>query len=276
MRRILILIALSLFLFPITISAQNAAIVHPKIRNAYEGTCAITTNNSLIGTGVLLENGYIVTAAHVVDHNDNKKLDDIEKKVTVYFFLTHLAVDCKVVAFGDVTKTEPEGVFLDIAVLEPAIKIKSKVKFRKGQTLIGTPIFAIGMTLGSPPCITSGYINYPFNKYLGRASALIYKGNSGGGIFDSETQECLGIVIKVAGEKVRIRVGPFMTIINQPICQLSQYIPSQRILKIINHIEKKKHGAKLLKFLKKLHELEHQKEGKEAPKKEKRKTKRYF
>jgi len=235
MRKILLL---ALLLFPISISAQSL-FIHPKISNAYQGTCAITTGNCFIGTGVLLDSGYIVTAAHVVDHNNDKLLDDTEKKVKVYFFSKHLPVDCNVVAFGDITKTEPDGVFLDIAVLEPSVKIRSKLKLRESPALIGTPIFTIGMTLGGPPAITSGHINFPLNKYFGRTSAPIYSGNSGGGVFDSETQECVGFIISVAGRKIPIRLGPYITFIYQPIFHLSQYIPSYRVTKVIRYLKRK-------------------------------------
>lgn len=160
---------------------------HRSVNTAYSSICAITTGN-LSASGVLLESGYVLTAAHVVDHNMNGKIESSEKFFNINFpTLNNYKVQAEVVLTSD----DPNK--LDIAVLKTLKKIPLKGVSLISEDLywrikIGQPLFAIGMLNGrSPGNITDGRMidmsppaTHPFKH---RNSANSYYGCSGGGVF---------------------------------------------------------------------------------------------
>lgn len=151
------------------------------IRDAFNSTCVISTG----GTGVLLENGYVLTAGHVVDKNDDKKLSLNERRVTI--------------SFRDGTRVRANVLYLgikDFAILEPVRDVdKRGISPSSRPSELGEKIYTIGATAMHKPHITSGHISTP-DIGMGRASCYISGGNSGGAIF-SEDNEYLGTVCAV-------------------------------------------------------------------------------
>jgi S1-C subfamily serine protease len=207
--------------------------IHSSISPAYNATYAIIKRGNIIGTAVLLENGYLITAGHVVDDNNNQQLEDHEKNVTIHSFVTNEATQCHVVAFGNVTN--PEADYLDIAVLHPRDTLRSNVRLDAQDKPLGLPAFTIGMTGGSPPSITDGRINFPLNDTFGRTSVPIYGGNSGGGLF-SDNQTCIGVVTGVAIEQRVHMLGEHAFRTRTPIYHMALYIPAKHIQPIIDHV----------------------------------------
>ncbi len=166
--------------------------VNESIRRAFNATCKIETNGS-VGTGVLLDTGYIITAAHLIDLNSNGKIDFNEKIVNVKFY-------------GDKAMTiKARSVFIgrqnsyDFAMLEPLVKIVSDISIAKVTPLYGDEMFTVGMTRGFGPFVTKGY--HSWNRgFSGRASMFIHQGNSGGGVF-SENQTVHGVVVRTVFSK---------------------------------------------------------------------------
>ncbi len=163
-------------------------IVKPEIYTAYSSVCMITSGTKEEGftaSGVLLESGYILTAAHVVDKDFDGEIDDKEVPLKIKFpLLPGKEFDAHVIA----TSYDPTK--LDIAILRPdkiiplnGVKLISDNDYWLIQ--IGDPLYTIGMQNGGfPSNITDGrmiFMDPHSNSH--RNSANSYYGNSGGGVF---------------------------------------------------------------------------------------------
>lgn len=173
---------------------KDESIINKEVRSAFNATCKVRAHGS-IGTGTLLDTGYILTAKHVIDANNNGDIELRERAVKVQFFGDKpIIVEATVVAAGK---------YLDFAILEPHCPMKSDIQFSKSTPLIGDKIFTIGMTRGDNPHITSGFISAPsMNDGNPRASCFISFGNSGGGIFDS-SKRLVGVINAIFMNDVR-------------------------------------------------------------------------
>jgi hypothetical protein len=181
-------------------------VVHESVSTAYDSICMITTGNH-IASGVLLESGYVMTAAHVVDHNSNGKIDPSEETFTL--------------KFPDLKEYQAKALFLgdqkakqDLAILLPTkgipllgVKIMSDEEYEGLQ--VGTPVYTIGMQNGSfPPNITDGrIIEKPYGSNAHRNSANTYFGNSGGGVFIDN--KLVGIATAVGMGRMRLTLPMF-------------------------------------------------------------------
>jgi hypothetical protein len=231
-----IFVALLLTLLPTTLFAKPD--VHKSITKAYQGTCAIQSNNNTRGTGVLLANGYVVTAAHVIDLNGNGKLEDKERIVDLKFYTPKpYKITGWVILLGDPTSKRR----VDIALIIPDKAIHSRVKMAKAPG-IGTPVFTVGHPLGGSPTITDGRVSHP-NNQGGRSSIPVYSGNSGGGVFLHGSQNLIGIIVRVTMD-TRPRRRAF-------IFHLSEYVPIRHVKAAINHLDKSGISPfELLRFMK--------------------------
>jgi S1-C subfamily serine protease len=160
-----------------------------QIRSSFDSTCTVrTVFIGGFGTGTLLDTGYILTAAHVVDIDRDGKLTPDERTCIIQF-RGEDEIEARVVYLSSLES--------DFALLEPApgfVGNKHLVASKRAARL-GEPIYTIGATAGHSPHITNGYISTPdFGR--GRASCFISGGNSGGAII-SEGGEHLGIVVAV-------------------------------------------------------------------------------
>jgi hypothetical protein len=166
-------------------------------------------DESTVGSGVLLASGetegggfrtHILTAWHVVrDILDDPT--DLEQEIPTY-------------VYGTGGKTTMHGATLvghdarlDIAVLV----LHTAVPFEHGANLpirahleerrVFDAIYAVGCPLGNDPIPTRGEIADTHHNVDGESywmiSAPTYIGNSGGGIFDAQSHELLGIFSKI-------------------------------------------------------------------------------
>ena len=174
----------------------NKPVVHKSINTAYDSVCMIVTD-SYTASGVLLESGYILTAAHAIDRNSNGKIEKNESIVMLQFSsANHFKVQATAIAIG----SPKDG--LDIAILIPdqevplpGVKLMATEEY--WQLKIGEPIYIIGMQNGLyPASITDGRItSTKRGSHAHRSSATIYYGSSGGGIFTND--KLIGIVVAV-------------------------------------------------------------------------------
>ena len=221
------------------IPTAGVAGVHSSISPAYNATYGVIRRGGLIGTAVLLKCGYLITAGHVIDHNSNQQLDDNEKDVLIHSFVTNQSTRCYAVAFGNVLN--PEGDYIDIAVLHPRPRkgvplLQSDIVLSNGNQQVGLPAFTIGMALGSPPTITDGRVSYPLNDIFGRMSVPICGGHSGGGLFMSSNQNCIGIVTGVAVQQHLHVVAGEVIRTQNPVYHVALYVPAKHIRPIIDHV----------------------------------------
>jgi trypsin-like peptidase len=161
---------------------------------SFSSSCIVERNaTDGLGSGILLDTGYILTAAHVIDFDQSGKLRPEQRLRTIRMLgETHEAT----VAYID-TKN-------DFAFLKPIKAIRHKGAIvSKQRHRLGDKVYAIGATDGHPLNISPGLILTPGVNGHARASCYISVGNSGGGIFDSK-DEMVGIVSMVGITQSRI------------------------------------------------------------------------
>lgn len=156
------------------------------IRNTFNATCTV---DSLpfngYGTGVLLDTGYVLTAAHIVDGDMDKKLTPDERNCVLGFRFG--LVPGRVVFIGK----------SDFAIIEPFIDLRKYSSLTASNRVerLGEQIYTVGAMDGRSPHVTGGFISLPEHN-MSRASCFISGGNSGGAII-SQSNEHLGVVSAV-------------------------------------------------------------------------------
>lgn len=159
-----------------------------KVQNAFGATCMIKNHRGGFGTGVLLDSGYILTAGHVVDANNNGSIDPVERRCTLRFGRGDI-LTASVLYFSDGN--------LDFAILELSNRPNNAPTMRAANRseILGEPVFTVGATAGHSPHITHGYVSTPELGHA-RASCFVGGGNSGGAIVNDDGEH-LGVVIAV-------------------------------------------------------------------------------
>jgi len=232
---------------------SSPTVINKDIIDAHNSTCGIVKKAGkeeyVNGTGVLLNTGYIITAAHVVDHNLNRKLDKKERKIKIRLYERYgipYEYECDVVYFN-------RG--LDFALLKPLEAISSKTRFSIDRPNIGDRLITIGHPKGGPLNITEGFESVSDKTLHGKASLSAYFGNSGGGIFN-KNQEVVGILTNIATDRRTSWVVIFeqtkrgFKIMRAPV-HYYQTIPHMtmytRSTSIYNHLEEKNIGFTVIK-----------------------------
>ncbi len=166
--------------------------------------------DSSVGSGVLLESvkdpegegyrTYLLTAWHVVrDIQGDLSNQDMPVPVTIYN------------PDGNLEHETAELLHWDASIDVALLRMRSQRRFSHGARLgsreriqgarIFEPIYAVGCPLGNDPIPTAGEISSASHLVDGEnywmINAPTYIGNSGGGIFDGETYELLGIFSKI-------------------------------------------------------------------------------
>lgn len=217
-------------------------ITHESISTAYDSICMVSSG-AHYASGVLLESGYVLTAAHVVDHDGDGKIDKNEETHTLRFqALPHFRYQAKVLAIGEIAFRQ------DVALLKPTEKIPlTGVKMmpsREYRALpIGTPVYTIGMQNGEfPGNVTDGrLVQKKTTSHLHRNSANTYFGNSGGGVFIGD--RLVGIATAVGMGRLRLSVpmfdakgifhGQALVVYTVPLANSSLHVPVTSVREFI-------------------------------------------
>lgn len=180
-------------------------VINQNVSEAYNATCRIDIEYTLIGmeltsTGVLLDTGYVLTAAHCIDGDADGVIDRYERSPQIKFYGDIASVHTGSVVFVG------EFDSFDIAVIELENPPPSKVTL--ADTNFGDMLFTIGMTKSSPPNISTGLAS-SYSAGHARASIAAWVGNSGGGIWTKDQQ--------LAGIASRIALGQASSIVTIPV-----------------------------------------------------------
>ena len=191
---------------------ETVFMVEPEYVNAYSSTCGITILSDEDfdggGTGVILENGNILTAKHVPDRNGNGLIDWEEKEVLIKYYYPE-EIECR----GRIIFAPSEKLIIakgfDFCIIKPEIRVRSNIKLASIiehlEIGAGKELYTIGRMDGYTPHITTGLQSIPAEKgYLyDRINMRLWYGNSGGGVFTKDDDLLIGIsvVIKDASGK---------------------------------------------------------------------------
>jgi len=180
-----------------------------------------------VGSGVLLQSRleaesdtyhtYMITAWHVVrDIQGDLSKTDMPVPVTIYAENGTIdTVDASLVCFN----AELDAALLEL-VTEEAMENGARIPRREtlDSVRIFDEVYAVGCPLGNDPIPTRGEIatsrHYVDDERYWMINAPTYIGNSGGGIFHSETHELLGIFSKIYTHgTVRPTIVPHMGLV---------------------------------------------------------------
>lgn len=176
----------------------------PKFTDAYNASCVISRDDGVIGSGVLLDTGYVITNKHVVDEDkDGSITDDETTGLFVRFFEPVASIHSAVIVTNSVTNWR-WNLGADFAVLKivspdpPKSKIRLQTRKEFDAVKPGRMLFCVGATDGaSPPHVTFGPRSSDDDPFYARAGISAYFGNSGGGVFTSDTLELVGLTTRV-------------------------------------------------------------------------------
>lgn len=176
------LIVFSMLLAAYIIPSTEIPIDIPK--GALNSTCVIHIDGNKGATGVLLDTGYVLTAAHAIDRDRNGVLSEKERRVNIEMFGS--VVPARAIALGE----------SDWCLLELPVNVSFMgTTASKRKSKFGERIFTIGATAGYNKHLTDGRVSLPDHGFA-RASCPISGGNSGGAIF-AEDGSHLGVVVAV-------------------------------------------------------------------------------
>ena len=198
--------------------------------------------SSTVGTGVILESlpvaggeeyvTYVLTAWHVVrDLFTGGDPDEVEVPVKLYerdgAAVTRMAVRVSHDARIDVALLR----LLDTGRVGYGARLASRSRLESVEVF--DRVYAVGCPLGNDPIPTWGEVASIHHQVDGESywmiSAPTYIGNSGGGIFDAETHELLGIFSKIYTHgSVRSTIVPHMGLVT-PLSRIGDWLEEQDI-----------------------------------------------
>lgn len=152
---------------------------------------ASKTHFTMRGTGVHLSDGYLVTARHVVERDEEGR-KVVPKQITV---MTTDLEEADATLVGG-------SAFLDVVIYRMPADLAARLpstSFAAPEAVAGHPVFTIGYPMGWGPAIMFGRIGNP-NTFLPTADTRLLQldlgacsGNSGGGVFN-DAGELVGIM----------------------------------------------------------------------------------
>lgn len=161
--------------------------IYKKNVNAIIEINSLINNQLLMGSGILIDNNYVLTNAHNIFKEENNK------------FILSEFISAKTVNDQDLSKLDLiyANNKLDLAILKYNKPNINKVNFSNNKYQTGDNIFVIGNSKGLGISIVDGIIsNHSFKKdnldFI-MFSASINHGNSGGPLFDKKG-DLIGIV----------------------------------------------------------------------------------
>ncbi len=177
--------------------------VEDEYDDSFAATCAVVDSSDVTfkfgGTGILLNNGRILTAKHVPDTNRNGIIDDNEKDVLLKFYYPK-----EFTCIGRIIYAPPEKNVIakgyDFIIIKPSIPMRSNIKLQSLRNHYfmgaGKQIYTIGRKDAEIPTIVFGNhtTRLQGDYFHDRAHLDIWNGNSGGGVFRKDTGELIGIV----------------------------------------------------------------------------------
>ena len=221
-------------------------------RNVHEmwgqvmGPTVQLAGESTVGTGVLLESRpapdgdgyvtYLLTAWHVVrDILSDAELDEGPIPVKVYS------------RSGSTRDFEATLIRFDAGIDAALLEVETRERFEYGARLasrsqlasvaIFDDVYAAGCPLGNDPIPTRGEIadtrHIVDGEHYWMISAPTYIGNSGGGIFDGETLEIVGIFSKIYTHgSLRPTVVPHMGLAT-PLATIYDWLEKEGLTELV-------------------------------------------
>lgn len=193
-----------------------------------------------VGSGVLLESvphpdgqgfrTFLLTAWHVVRDMQQDPLDPRDPVPTRIYAPDGSVREesARVLCF----RADLDAALCELSTREPqpfGARLASRERILAARTF--EPIYAVGCPLGTDPIPTAGQIAAPNHRVDGQhywmINAPTYIGNSGGGIFDGQTLELIGLFSKIYNHgSVRPTIVPHMGLVT-PLAAVLDWLEEQ-------------------------------------------------
>lgn len=185
-------------------SEPNYVNVREPYREAFEAACTMVIDGQENATGVLLESGYVISAAHIFDTDDNGTIDYEEmdnENFTVKVHGDRTRREYKAIIIGkgdDFRKNLNDVVFLQlIGENLPRSNVRLATSEEMSAMQIGDPVFTVGRANSHSHHLTTGVLSTNSKSGRMRMTAEIIYGNSGGGVYHTETGKLIGIATNI-------------------------------------------------------------------------------
>lgn len=193
-----------------------------------------------VGSGVLLESvphpdgqgfrTFLLTAWHVVRDMQQDPLDPRDPVPTRIYAPDGSVREesARVLCF----RADLDAALCELSTREPqpfGARLASRERILAARTF--EPIYAVGCPLGTDPIPTAGQIAAPNHRVDGQhywmINAPTYIGNSGGGIFDGQTLQLIGLFSKIYNHgSVRPTIVPHMGLVT-PLAAVLDWLEEQ-------------------------------------------------
>lgn len=181
----------------------------PYINDAFMSAVQIIRGRDSVGSGVVLDTGYILTAAHVVDRNKDGKISKSESIVHIGFQETNERAVGSVLMIGNEKYNQKPFNHEDIAVVKitSGYKPKSRIKLASfeemNSMLFGEPLIVLGYPMGGPIHAAEGMLSSKWGP-MSRCTTSVYFGYSGGGVFQKHTQRLVGLILRMRMDNKKV------------------------------------------------------------------------
>lgn len=179
--------------------ADHLGVRYP-YHDAFEAACTMLINGKENASGVLLNTGYVISAAHIFDINNNGVIDEDEMKnelgVRVFGDKTKRDYKAFIIASGDnyvKNKTEDVVILQLIGENLPRSNVRLATDSELADMKVGDGVFTVGRADSDTQHLTVGVLSTKPKNGRMRMTAEIIFGNSGGGVYSSDTQRLIGI-----------------------------------------------------------------------------------
>ena len=219
-------------------------------QDAYNSICSVASRTVTAqgirrgsnASGIVLSTGDVLTAAHVVDQDNDGELSPDEIEIDLSTLESGFWVKGDVIAYSD----DPE---IDLALIRPRTSLlneKVKGAYLADQDVgLGNKIKVIGRRRSLPASITLGVANPLTSRGQRMTSASCWFGGSGGGTFD-ENNKLVGVAISIGRDTLRSRFNVPITNENSltivrvnfgykvPIPDMTFYVPLDEVKKFLD------------------------------------------
>lgn len=177
-------------LFSLRVNAANNTNQQPILARDYPVIVQILKAGSVIswGSGVLIDSGSVLTAAHVVD--------ELQEDMSIRILYGHRYFPASITLLG--YRQGPDLAYLQLS--EPIEGWNSKkLEACQNELSLGREVYVLAAQTSFK---SSGSVNPPFvvysqnKQFTNHLSSFLDNGTSGGGVFDPERMCLLGIISK--------------------------------------------------------------------------------
>jgi S1-C subfamily serine protease len=216
---------LKLVVFVLLAGLVNNIYASDIINDIRQVSVTLVSQDQMFGSGVLItrkDKNFVLTAAHIfkdsrheitVEKTDKTRVKEIEfdPVFVIKDVDTETGKNNEIVVTGKVIKYSDAELGEDLALVqldEKKFDLDTKFYSKKEVPKVGTKLFHVGSILGyeGSNSLTDGLISkigcktrltFPNEVIFDRTTITAFPGSSGGGVFDKDTGEYLGMLVRI-------------------------------------------------------------------------------